>query len=38
MKNKVMILMISGILTVDGISVAYAAGTNDTNFNNINKL
>jgi len=36
MKNKVMILIILGILTVGGISVAYAANRNDTSFNNIN--
>ena len=37
MKNKVMILIISGILTVGGVSVAYAAGRNDTSFNNIRR-
>jgi len=37
MKNKVMILIISGILTVGGISVAYAASRNDTSFNNIDR-
>ena len=37
MKNKVMILIIAGILTVGGISVAYAAGRNDTSFNNIRR-
>jgi hypothetical protein len=37
MKKKVMILIIASILTVGGISVAYAAGRNDTSFNNINR-
>lgn len=30
MKSKVMVLIIAGILTVGGISVAYAADRNDT--------
>ena len=33
MKSKVMVLIIAGILTVGGISVAYAAGRNDTTTN-----
>lgn len=37
MKNKVMTLIIAGILTVGGISVAYAASRTDTTFNNFNK-
>ena len=38
MKNKVMVLIIAGILTVGGISVAYAASSrNETSSNNINR-
>ena len=37
MKNKVMILIIASILTIGGISVAYAAGRNDTAFNDFNR-
>ena len=37
MKNKVMILIISVILIIGGISVAYASGRNDKSFNNISK-
>jgi hypothetical protein len=37
MKNKVMILIISVILIIGGISVAYASGINDKSFNNIRK-
>lgn len=33
MKNKVMVLLLAGILTIGGISVAFAAGRNDTTFN-----
>ena len=36
MKNKVMTLIIVGILTVGVISVAYAASRNDTSFNGVN--
>ena len=34
MKKKVIVLIIAGILTVSGISVAYAAGRNSASFNN----
>ena len=37
MKNKVMILIIAGILTLGGISVAYATSGNDASFNNIGR-
>lgn len=37
MKNKVMILIISVILTIGSVSVAYASGISDKKFNNINK-
>jgi len=37
MKNKVMILIIAGILTLGGISVAYATSGNDVSFNNISR-
>ncbi|MGV8980662.1 hypothetical protein [Clostridium sp.] len=33
MKNKVMVLIIAGILTVGGISVAYATGRNNLTIN-----
>ena len=36
MRKKVMILVVAGILTVSGISVAYAAGRNYKGFNNFN--
>jgi len=36
MKNKVMTLIIAGILTVGGISVAYAASRSDITFNGLN--
>ncbi len=36
MKNKVMTLIIAGILTVGGISAAYAVGRNDTTLNGFN--
>lgn len=37
MRNKVMVLIITGILTVGGISVAYATSKTDTSFNASNK-
>ena len=37
MKNKVVILIMSVILTIGGVSVAYASGISDKKFNNINK-
>ena len=37
MKNKIMTLTIAGMLTLGGISVAYATGRNDARFNNINR-
>ena len=37
MKKKGMILIVSGILTVSGISFAYGASKNDTIFNNLNR-
>ncbi|AQS05741.1 hypothetical protein [Clostridium beijerinckii] len=36
MKKKVMILALAGILTVSGISLAYAADKNNTRFNKFN--
>jgi len=36
MKNKVMTLIVAGILTVGGISVAYAASKTDTTINDFN--
>jgi len=37
MKNKVMVLLIAGILTVGGISVAYATSRNDVTFNDFKR-
>ena len=37
MKNKVMTLIIAGVLTVGGISVAYAASRTDESFNDFNR-
>ena len=37
MRNKVMVLIIAGILTVGGISVAYATGKNNSTFNDFNR-
>jgi len=37
MKNKVMVLIVAGILTVGGISVAYATGRTDTTSRGLNK-
>ena len=37
MKNKVMTLIIAGVLTVGGISVAYAASRTDASFNDFNR-
>lgn len=37
MKKKAMILVLAGILTVGGASLAYGANINGTGFNNINK-
>ena len=37
MKNKVMVLIIASILTVGGISVAYATSRNDVNSNGFNR-
>jgi hypothetical protein len=37
MKNKVMVLVIAGILTVGGVSVAYATVKNDTTFDNFKR-
>ncbi len=37
MKNKVTTLIIAGILTVGGISVAYAASKTNTTFNDFNR-
>ena len=37
MKNKVMVLIVAGILTVGGISVAYATSRTDTSLNESNK-
>jgi hypothetical protein len=34
MKNKLMVLVVAGILTVGGVSVAYATVKNDTTFDN----
>jgi len=36
MKNKIITLTIAAVLTVGGISVAYATGRNDASFNNSN--
>ncbi|EKQ52297.1 MAG: hypothetical protein A370_04459, partial [Clostridium sp. Maddingley MBC34-26] len=36
MKKKVMILALAGILTVSGMSFAYAAGNNNTGSNKFN--
>lgn len=37
MRNKVMVLIIAGILTVGGISIAYATGKNNSTFNDFNR-
>jgi len=37
MRNKVMVLIIAGILTVGGISVAYATGENNSTFNDFSR-
>ena len=37
MKNKIITLTIAAVLTVGGISVAYATGRNDASFNNSNR-
>jgi len=37
MKNKVIVLIIASILTVGGISVAYATSRNDVNSNDFNR-
>ena len=37
MKKKIMILIIAGILTVGGISVAYASGRDEASFSNVNR-
>lgn len=37
MKKKVMVLALAGILTVSGVSLAYAASRNNTSFNNMNR-
>ena len=37
MKNKVMILIVVGILIVGGISVSYAAGRNNASLNNFSR-
>ncbi len=37
MKNKVMVLMIVGMLTVGSISVAYATGENNSTINGFNR-
>ncbi len=37
MKKKIMVLALAGILTVSGVSLAYAASRNDTSFNNMNR-
>ena len=37
MKNRVITLVIAGVLTVGGISVAYATNNNDTTFSDFNK-
>lgn len=37
MKNKVLTLIIAGILTIGGISVAYASTRADTTLNNFNR-
>jgi hypothetical protein len=37
MKNKIIVLVIAGILTVGGVSVAYATVKNDTTFDNFKR-
>ncbi|MFT8313026.1 MAG: hypothetical protein ABF633_02085 [Clostridium sp.] len=37
MKNKIVVLIISGVLVVGSISVAYAKGRNNISYNNISR-